>query len=382
MKNYKLLIVVVFAGLFTFCKKSEPQKVVPSPPIVNPVPTATFQKNLVLDSLMQQRLIVDAADNGAGKTFITTNITTPANNALTLTPQPVVYLQTSTTDNQAIVEADANRVFVLALQWAVMKDSPEATPYLNKARSYLLAWAEINKATDFMPGEVSYSKFIYAYSLIKAKLSSADKILLDTWLRERYTKVYKPFAPRNNNWETCRLNLIFDIAYVTGDVDMLNYAKQAYRTLLNVSILNGGSSTDLVGRDAYAYHAYNLLFHARILRSIYLQEGPTNGLAWRNIKNDKGESVLSMIMKMKPFMENPTQYVHIEFFNTEYAPDKTRSDYNKPFVPGSVLYVYNELVFSFPTEVMPTIKVLNATATPFNRTLAFYLNSLQLSRPI
>ena len=382
MKKCKLLFVVVFAGLFTFCKKSGSQKAVSSPPVVSPVETAVFQKNLVLDSLMQQKLILDAADNGAGKAFITTNITTPANAALTLNPQPVVYLQTSTTDNQAIVETDANRVFVLALQWAVMKDSPEAAQYLNKAKSYLLAWAEVNKATDFMPGEVSYSKFIYAYSLIKAKLSATDKTVLDAWLTERYTKVYKPFVARNNNWETCRLSLIFDIAYVTGDVEMLNFAKQAYRTLLNVNILSGGSSADLIGRDAYAYHAYNLLFHARILRSIYLQEGPTNGLAWRNIKNDKGESVLSMVMKMKPYMENPTQYVHIEFLNTEYAPDKLRADYNKPFVPGSVLYVYNELVFSFPTEVMQTIKVLNSTATPFNRTLTFYLNSLQLSRPI
>lgn len=382
----RILILLVICCSSVFCKKDHSNQIVdgPLPKDEDPVIDngGQFQKNLVVDALMYEKLVADYKDKGVGTQFITNNISNPATAALGVTPQPVALLQTTTIDNSAIVNAEGDRVFTLALQWLITKDKSEAEPYLQKTKTYLLAWAAVNKATDFMPGEVAYSKFIYAYSIIRYKLTDADKKTIDKWLKDRYTTVYKSFVPRANNWETCRLNLIFDIAYVTGDVDMLAFAKQSYRTLINVNIFKNGSSEDLGGRDAYAYHGYNLSFYAKILRSIYLFEGAEKGVEWRNVKNNIGQNVHDMVMNMKPFMDNPTKNVHIEFVNTEYAPDKLRSDYNKAFAPASAMYVWNELVFSFPVEIMETIRIYQANATPFNRTLPFYLSSLSLSRPL
>lgn len=61
--------------------------------------------------------------------------------------------------------------------------------------------------------------------------------------------------------------------YILENKATLDYADNAYNTLLNVNLFAEGKSEDLVNRDAFAYHAYNLAFYARILRSKLLYEG-------------------------------------------------------------------------------------------------------------
>ncbi len=343
-------------------------------------------KNLIFDDAMLARFVSDYNDGGAGHQFITNNITNPANLALAVTPAPVEYLNNNdgSENHAAEVDAEAARVHVLSLQWLLEKntESNDADLYLQKAKSFLLAWAATNRATDFMPGEVAYLPFIYAYSIINGELTTEERTTIETWLKDRYHTKYKPFTPRANNWETCRLNLIFDIAYATQDQEMLDFAKQSYGTLLNRNIMADGASEDLLGRDAFAYHAYNLYFYAKIFRSVTVMEGTETGDTFKAQRNTNGGDVKSMVMRMKPYMDDPANNVHLEFVNTEYAPDKQRSDYNKPFNPGSVMYVMNQLVFSYPNEVLSTIRLYQSGVTPFNRDLSFYLFTLNLPRPL
>lgn len=343
-------------------------------------------KNLVFDDAMLTRFLSDYDEGGTARQFITNSITNPANLALSVTPTPVEYLRNSdnSENHEAEVNAEAARVHVLSLQWLLEKhsESSDADLYLQKAKSFLLAWAATNRATDFMPGEVAYLPFIYAYSIISEELTLEERTTIENWLKERYDTQYRPFVPRANNWETCRLNLIFDIAYATLDQQMLEYAKQSYVTLLNNNIMADGASEDLLDRDAYAYHAYNLYFYAKIFRSVTVMEGIEAGDAFKAQTNANGGDVRSMVMRMKPYMDDPATNVHLEFVNTGYAPDKLRSDYNKPFSPPSAMYVMNQLVFSYPAEVMSTIKIYQSNVTPFNRDLNFYLFTLGLSRPL
>jgi len=343
-------------------------------------------KNLVFDETMLTRFLSDYDAGGEARQFITNNITNPATLALSVTPTPVKYLRNAdnSENHEAEVNAEAARVYVLSLQWLLEKhrESGDADLYLQKAKSFLLAWAATNRATDFMPGEVAYLPFIYAYSIISEELTTEERTTIENWLKERYDTQYRPFTPRANNWETCRMNLIFDIAYATQDQQMLEYAKQSYITLLNNNIMADGASEDLLDRDAYAYHTYNLYFYAKIFRSVTVMEGIEAGDAFKAQTNTNGSDVRSMVMRVKPYMDDPITNVHVEFVNTGYAPDKLRSDYNKPFAPSSAMYVMNQLVFSYPAEVMSTIKIYQSNVTPFNRNLNFYLFTLGLSRPL
>jgi hypothetical protein len=82
--------------------------------------------------------------------------------------------------------------------------------------------------------------------------------------------------------------------------------------------------------------------------------------------------VQHMVDYWKPFLIDPINNVHIEFVNTNYAPDKTRADYNKPYVPSSSVYVLEELLFTFP-EVATYIKAINGSTTRYNSKASGFL---------
>jgi hypothetical protein len=152
----------------------------------------------------------------------------------------------------------------------------------------------------------------------------------------------------------------------------LDYAAVAYTTLLNVNLMTGGKSEDLISRDAFAYHAYNLAFYARIFKAKAYFEGSTAMNAFKNRKNNINVSVQDMMNYWKPFLIDPINNVHIEFVNTNYAPDKTRTDYNKPYVPSSSVYALEELLLAFP-ETTTYLKGISSSATRYNRKVSGFL---------
>ena len=152
----------------------------------------------------------------------------------------------------------------------------------------------------------------------------------------------------------------------------LDYAAGAYTTLLNVNLMAGGKSEDLISRDAFAYHAYNLAFYARIFKAKAYFEGYDAMNTFKNRKNNINVSVQDMMNYWKPFLVDPLNNVHIEFVNTNYAPDKTRTDYNKPFVPSSAVYALEELLLAFP-ETTTYLKGISSSATRYNRKVSGFL---------
>ena len=366
----RIFIFLIFLWLLQACGKSTAT----NNPTPNPTPTDTsFPVNLIVDSVTLQRIRTEAATNSSLSGGVTNIILQPAVTALAKTPVPVIECSS---DNFSSVSTQARECRSLAVRWLyTFQQSPtEAKPYFDKVVSTLLAWVNFgNKVADpvHSPNETSYFGFYEAYSAVRSRMTAADRLKVDNWIRGRVF-AYSSFAPRVNNWETIRLNLLYYFGYLLGDRALIEQTDVSYNTLLNVNLMAGGKSEDLISRDAFAYHAYNLTFYARILRVKYLYDGPTVYTAFKAKKNSIGVCLQDLMDYWRPFLIDPSNNVHLEFVNTNYAPDRTRPDYNKPYEPASSVYALEELVFGFP-EAAGYITTILPTANRFNRSLSGFL---------
>jgi hypothetical protein len=367
-----VILVFLFSGA---CKKKEQSTpVVPVVPVVpiTPTPADTrFPVNLLVDSLTLAYIKAETAVNPDMSTAVATIINSPSLSALSKTPAPFV---SGDANNFTNISNQATDCKMLALRWLMLYDkSPaEAKPYFDKVVSTLLAWVNAgNVATTHLPNESSYLGFFEAYSVVRSRAAAADKAKIDNWLLAKLS-VYRNFPARVNNWETIRLSFLYYLGYMLNSTVTLDYAAGAYTTLLNVNLMAGGKSEDLISRDAFAYHAYNLAFYARILKAKAYFEGYNAMNTFKNRKNNINVSVQDMMNYWKPFLVDPLNNVHIEFVNTNYAPDKTRTDYNKPYVPSSSVYALEELLLAFP-ETTTYLKGISSSATRYNRKVSGFL---------
>ncbi len=377
MKNryYLLGIVLLVSLFFTACKKKEQQTpVVPVVPVVPPPVTPSdtrFPVNLLVDSLTLGYIKEQVPINTEMADAVATIINSPSLSALSKTPAPFAEVDANNFTN---ISNQATDCKMLALRWLMLyeKSPAEAKPYFDKVVSTLLAWVNAgNVATTHIPNESSYLGFFEAYSVIRSRAAAADKSKIDNWLLAKLS-IYRNFAARVNNWETIRLSFLYYLGYMLNSTVTLDYAAVAYTTLLNVNLMAGGKSEDLISRDAFAYHAYNLAFYARIFKAKAYFEGYDAMNVFKNRKNNINVSVQDMMNYWKPFLIDPINNVHIEFVNTNYAPDKTRTDYNKPYVPSSSVYALEELLLAFP-ETTTYLKGISSSATRYNRKVSGFL---------
>jgi len=377
MKNrYYLLGFVLLGSLFfAACKKKEQQTpVVPVVPVVPPPVTPAdtrFPVNLLVDSLTLAYIKAESIVNPEMSSAVASIINSPSLSALSKTPAPFVE---GDANNFTNISNQATDCKMLALRWLMLyeKSPAEAKPYFDKVVSTLLAWVNAgNVATTHIPNESSYLGFFEAYSVIRSRTAAADKTKIDNWLLAKLS-IYRNFPARVNNWETIRLSFLYYLGYMLNSTVTLDYAAGAYTTLLNVNLMAGGKSEDLISRDAFAYHAYNLAFYARIFKAKAYFEGYDAMNTFKNRKNNINVSVQDMMNYWKPFLVDPSNNVHIEFVKTNYAPDKTRTDYNKPFVPSSAVYALEELLLAFP-ETTTYLKGISSSATRYNRKVSGFL---------
>lgn len=360
----------------TSCKKDTASGTGGSTPPTTPVtPTVTdtrYPTNLIIDSATLAYIRTEAATNTEMAAAVSAIIMSPATNALSKAVTPYVE---GTSDNFSDISSQAQSCKALAVRWLYTyeKTPAEAKPYFDKIVTTLLAWVNAgNKVASpvHSPNETSYFGFYEAYSVVRSRMTAADRSKVDNWISAR-SYAYQVYPARVNNWETIRLNLIYFFGYILGNKTAIEYADNTYNTLLNVNLMAGGKSEDLINRDAFAYHAYNLAFYARIFRAKAMFEGNSTMTAFKNKKNSINVSVQDMVNYWRPFLVDPTNNVHIEFVKTNYAPDKTRSDYNKPYVPSSSVYVLEEMLLPFP-EVAGYIRTVNG-ATRYTSRLSGFL---------
>ena len=77
----------------------------------------------------------------------------------------------------------------------------------------------------------------------------------------------------------------------------------------------------------HAYHAYDLLFFARLCHLKAMYEGYEAAEAFYKKDVHWGASIRNSVVFWKPFLLDSKKYIHLEFVGTEYEPDKKRSDY-------------------------------------------------------
>lgn len=216
--------------------------------------------------------------------------------------------------------------------------------YLDKAVEYLKAWAEINVALSKRNiHEESYNIAVEGYSLIRKIIDRSDRELIDAWVRKRVDVFIKDNDLRANNWGTCLLYQFYLFGTVLEDEAIIDKFRSSYDSWVKGNLFPNGTTTDLLGRDAFAYHAYDLLFFARLCHLKAMYEGYESAEAFYTKDVQWGASIRNSVVFWKPFLLDTEKYTHLEFVGTEYEPDRKRPDYNKTYSPSGTLYVIDEL---------------------------------------
>ncbi|WP_416440199.1 alginate lyase family protein [Phnomibacter sp. MR] len=361
------LCVFIVVGCSKKASETTSNPTTPTPAITD----FSFPANLIADSATIAGLKSDMSTDAELVSTYNAIIAEPALQALAVTP---VVFSSVNSNNFSNISTQANNCKVLAVQWLFLYNTKpaEATPYFNKIRSTLMAWVNAgNTALTHLPNETAYLGFYEAYSVIRSRVSTADKKSIDQWINTR-ANVFRNFPARVNNWETIRLNLLYYSGYILQADAILNEAGNAYKTLLNVNLMAGGKSEDLIDRDAFAYHAYNLSFYGRILRAKAMYEGRPAMEIFKATKNNINVSLQDLIDFWKPYLTDPSNNIHLEFVRTTYEPDKQRADYNKPYLPASSLYALEELLPVF-ADVKSIIQTIPPGGTRYNRKLSGFI---------
>ena len=267
-------------------------------------------------------------------------IETPAKSIVDADKKTTPVVSTANNPDKVDISAEMKVVHQLCLAYAFSQDKK----YLDKAVEYLKAWAAINvPVSKSNIHEEAYNIAVEGYSIIRKVISVSDREIIDGWVRKRAELFVKDNDLRVNNWGTCLLYQYYLFGTVLEDATIINKYKNSYPTWVKGNLYPNGTTTDLLGRDAFAYHAYDLLFFARLCHLTAMVEGyeQADNLYTRDV--NWGASIKNSVYFWQPFLMDTKKYTHLEFVETEYAPDKNRSDYNKPYNPSGTLYVIDEL---------------------------------------
>ncbi len=287
------------------------------------------------------KAIIDSEESSPGKTIYTDNISFLAEKVVSDNTKPSPVSSLSASEASTKVEGDMKRMYALSLHYAFTLDEV----YLNKAKEFYLAWAAVNNAiSENSPGETAYKQGIEAYSIIRGCIDEVSRETIDGWIRRR-AAVSLNDRVRTNNWETIRLQFLLYYGLILNDEEILDKFRTGYEAFIPVNVYPNGTTEDLLGRDAFAYHAYNLLFYARIFKAQACYYGYEYADAEYAKEHRWGASIKKAVDFWKPYILYPEKYTHVEFVETEWSPDKSRSDYNQNYKPNSTIYVVDELYY-------------------------------------
>jgi len=380
LNNILLYTFVIFGFLLCIsCKKEDTNSVETKQPIDNEV---DFYNNLLMDRSTYDAIKLDLQNSDKAKDLVSSQLTGSANIAL-----QDASLDLTNTANIDDATKVGKAIYKLSLQFFLFQEDERASKYLDGAKKHLLRWASLNKPTNHTPNESAFLNFIYGYSLIKARIDQNSKFLIDKWLSDRFI-YYSQLGVRANNWETIRNALMINIAYVLNNNQFIQTASNDITKHHNRNYRADGASLDFLARDGFAYHTYDMFFAAQIVRTIYINKGrqESNNIVnhrstnWVDVRFNPsanpvlGGSFADAVYFMKPYVIDPAKNIHLEFVNTEWDPDKTRSDYNKPYNSAGSRYVFVEVAAIMKDEMLIFLRKTNPNFDKYSD-LTFYLNS-------
>jgi hypothetical protein len=228
---------------------------------------------------------------------------------------------------------DANKVYALAI--AYKYDGNHS--YLDKATEYLLAWAKTNIATGDPINETKLEDMVTAYDLIRNNMQLANRVVIDKWMQsiadaEVNSDSAKPGkGTAINNWNSHRIKMIALIAYTLHNHQYDSLITSELEKQLAVNLNPDGTTHDLVERDAFHYHIYDLEPLLTTCIAIYRATGKN----YFTFQTANGASIKKSVDYMIPFMTG--EKTHPEFANSKVSFDQKRAKNNeKGYIPGTL----------------------------------------------
>jgi hypothetical protein len=375
---YKVLLTFLTCVILSSCQKEKEEI-----PTVEPKPTPVVAirikqfPNLVADSATWLKAKNEIEKSEQVAALFNTKIKQNYPAASVTAKYAVAQLDAN---NESAAKNNANQIYILAIYWFFAdKSTNEAQTALAKATELIAHWASVNTSTDHTPRETALLPIYEAYSVIRYSISKENRNKIDTWVNNRanfYKNLKLTGNLEKNNWSTIKLNFLAYYSLILNDQPLFDYTVSFYKQLIELNLMAEGKSEDLINRDAFAYHAYNMLFYARFFKAALLMKDRNYATGLYQFQSPNGASAKKSVDYWEPFLIDPETNVHLEFVNTQYEPDKSRGDYNKPYNPAGTLYVLDELVFiedrciSYLTDISPT-------QTRENRNFQFWINSIR-----
>jgi len=253
-----------------------------------------------------------------------------ADKALNDKPNPIRVIQGEgklNTDPLAIKTreslADMRKMYFFAYLFAATGD----TQYADKAREFILAWAQQNTPTGNPINETTLDNLFFAFDLTQSQFSNADKKIAQTWLRKvadtqmaiglMHSK--KGDGTSKNNWQSHRIKIVGLIGYTLSEKKYIDYAVEGFKRQIELNLRPDGSSIDFHERDALHYHCYDIepLLELAIAAN-------NNGTHLYTYKSKSGASLEKSINFLLPFCTGEKK--HPEFVKSTVAFDRKRAE--------------------------------------------------------
>jgi hypothetical protein len=255
---------------------------------------------------------------------------------------------------------DIDKIFALAM---VYKIESRAT-YLDKLAAFITAWAMVNKPQGNPINDTKFEDLFIAYDLVKDKMPVSSKQVINAWLakmadEEINTAKNKAKTTSFNNWNSHRLKVIGNIAYILNDKTYKKYIDEELPKQVEKNLLPDGTGFDFLERDALHYHTYTL---KPLINLVTIIKRAT-GKDFYHYASSTGSSIKKSIDFLIPFVTG--EKTHGEFVNSKVAFDKKRADNKEPgyeigalFVAAEGIPVLIQAVY-FEPVLMDVVKKVN-----------------------
>ncbi len=331
MKRHTLLLLFIIGALQSWGYNAEEEN-----------KTELLFPNLIIrrDNYDRMKADIERKGNNSVKTAFINFIKTPATNLVENDAKTTTAISTANNANNVDIKTEMQNIYKLCVAYAFLQEES----YLQKAVEYLEAWAAVNVAVSRSNiHESVYTDAVEGYSLIRRVVSETTRHKVDAWIQKRADVFLKDNDLRVNNWGTCLLQQFYFYGLAIDNQSLIDHFNSKYPYWAPSNLYPNGTTTDLLGRDAFAYHAYDLLFFAQICHAKACYEDYESADRFYAQDVHWGASIKRSVDFWKPYLLDPAKNVHFEFVETEWAPDKTRGDYNKPYSPAGTMYVVDEL---------------------------------------
>ena len=207
--------------------------------------------------------------------------------------------------------------------WLFAYYATQDEAYAQKAKAYMLAWADTYQSTGNPINENKFEPLIHSYQTMKKYFSKAERERVEQWLTKiAEAEIAYPHMPQNN-WKTKQIKLVGTIGLIVDREDFERYAVDGLKKYIDGALYQDGTTRDLRQRDAMSYHVSGL---KPLLVTAIAMEQFGKGQGGSNIfdyENQAGGSIRKSVDYVVPYAMG--EKVHKEWANTKVALDRQRA---------------------------------------------------------